>query len=113
MCCLHDSIFYPSTFVFVLTICFVLFCFFFWGGGGVWEVKSAQVNYSTLLSVCALTFTRCLSTSASLRFDLEANLFTSLAFKWIESVATDSTLFESSVTFYVLVFASSSFICFF
>ena len=36
MCCLHDSIFYPSTFVFVLTICFVLFCFvlFFFGGGG-------------------------------------------------------------------------------
>ena len=54
MCCLHDSIFYPSTFVFVLTICFVLFCFFYLGGGGGLGGKECTSKlFNSLVCLCS------------------------------------------------------------
>ena len=52
MCCLHDSIFYPSTFVFVLTIFFVLFCFFF-GGGGLGGKECTSKLFNSLVCLCS------------------------------------------------------------
>ena len=69
-------------------------------------LRQRMHTYKIQLLYCL--FPRSLSTSFFLAFDSAANLLTSLAFKWSESMATHSMFF----TIIFQVFACSSFLSF-
>lgn len=77
------------------------------------EAVNVQVWDSvSLLPADVPKFTRSLLPLFILAFASKANLFTSLASKWLESMATNSVFFESSTTSIFLVFAFARFLSF-
>ena len=129
VCCLCDSCFNPLTFV----SCFFVFLFVCLGFFSLCSlqlllfylgyvslllfISKEAVNVQVWDSVSLLPadvpkFTRSLLPLFILAFAYKANLFTSLASKWLESMATNSVFFESSTTSIFLVFAFARFLSF-